>query len=107
MSNTAGTEVPEEFVRPAPPAGLPGPGRHWAAKEEDPREWATALPGKTCRWRGSGAGHACGEPAVLQKLRGVRRRIWWFYCARHSYGRWIEGGKVMVWAPEPDAEAPK
>lgn len=94
MSNNA------EVARPAPP-GEAGEGFEWAAVPETSREWTAAQPGKTCRWRGSGAGHACGQAAIVAKVRGVHRRIWWNYCGDHSYGRWIEDGVVMCWQRRP------
>ena len=33
--------------------------------------------------------------------RGTYRTQWWAYCERHSFGRWIEDGKVMHWILRP------
>lgn len=93
---TAKSKAP---VRPEPP-GEPGKGYHWEPAEDTSKDWALAQPGKTCRWRGSGEPRACGRSAVLRRLRGVQRRIWWNYCDDHAgreYGHWAEDGKVMFW----------
>jgi hypothetical protein len=98
------------FVRPAPPHTA-DEGMKWTVIQENEREWRPADPDKDCRWRGSGAGHACGAPATVQVLRGIRRQIWWRYCASHAlsaYGRWAEDGKVCRYqlADDPDWRPP-
>lgn len=103
MSNeTAGTVA----ERPARPQDAPA-GFHYEAVPESPDSWLPAEPGRTCRWRGSNkTARACGQPAVVQRLRGVRRAIWWNYCPLHSYGRWVENGKVLSWLPRENPPAP-
>jgi hypothetical protein len=42
----------------------------------------------------------CGQPSVLAVRRNYRGRPegqLWPYCPEHSYGRWVEDGKVMHW----------
>jgi hypothetical protein len=45
--------------------------------------------------------HACGQPAVIAVMHGIKRRVPWYHCAEHSYGRWVEDVKgkpaVMEW----------
>lgn len=94
MSEDAAVAVTDGAARPAVPHEAPD-GYHWEALPEAGK-WAPAQPGKKCRWRGS-AEHACGQPAVLVLTRGIRRPIPWNYCAEHSYGRWLEDGKVLTW----------
>ncbi len=59
-----------------------------------------------CRY-GAGPGKpACGAPSVLQINRGKhvdgRGRVdsWWSYCEEHTYGSWIEDGRVWHWSLE-------
>jgi hypothetical protein len=104
VSSDAGTAVPEGFVRPEPPEP-PEVDTRWASIADDPGEWALSDPGRRCRWRGSGAGTACGDAAVLRRVRGIVRRIPWHYCGTHGYdeyGRWAENGKVMHWELRDD-----
>jgi hypothetical protein len=105
VSSNAGTEAPAPPGRPEVPHPAP-PGSHWEAAAEPGREWAAARPGAKCRWRGAGATRAHGEPAVIARLHGLTRRIWWNYCLAHADGRWLENGVVMVWKTVPDKEAP-
>jgi hypothetical protein len=106
VSNDASAAV----VRPDPPY-VPEPGDRWEAAEAS-TDWSLAEPGSTCRWRGSGDPHACGDTAVVRLVRGIKRRIQWNYCAPHAvgkYGKWVEDGKVVQWvlAPGPDWSPPK
>jgi hypothetical protein len=101
VSNDASAAV----VRPDPPYALQ-PGDRWEAVEAEP-DWSLAEPDGTCRWRGSGDPHACGDAAAVQLVRGIKRRIKWKYCAPHGaskYHRWVEDGKVMRWALAPDPD---
>jgi hypothetical protein len=101
---TMATDSARERLKPAEPAGE---GLEWAPVEEDPRVWAPAEDGATCRGQGprpegGGRPHAHGAPAQVRTRRGVGRRVWWNYCApEHSYGRWAEDGKVWRWAKRP------
>lgn len=46
--------------------------------------------------RRQGPGHVtCGEPSVISLRRG--RSGLWGYCISHTFGRWIEDGRVMHW----------
>jgi hypothetical protein len=93
--------------RPDPPYEAP-PGDRWTVVADDPRRWQPAGPGAVCRFRGS-AKTACGQPAVVRRLTGVTRMIWWNYDLQHADGRWVENGKVVHWELEedPDWHAPK
>lgn len=99
MSNDAAVAVPDGFTRPEPPYEAPD-GQHWEAAREGP-EWDVAGPGRKCRFRGASE-RACGEPAGLVRLRGIKTRIPWNYCLAHAYGRWAEDGKVMTWKLRDD-----
>ncbi len=79
--------------RPADTREVPD-GYELVAVEEGP-DWRidTARP---CR-RGFGPHHPfCRQPSIVATTRGERRQ-WWAYCPLHSYGRWVEDGKVMHW----------
>jgi hypothetical protein len=113
-NETAGPAAP---ARPAPPAEAPPAGTHWAARPANPKAWrlASVIPGRddtgTCRWRGSGDLRACGDKAVIELRRGIKRVAWWRYCQKHAYGRWAEessSGKmtVMEYAAVPGEEEP-
>ena len=45
---------------------------------------------------------SCGEPSAIAILRGKTRKTWWGYCLPHSFGRWVEGGRVMCWILKAD-----
>jgi hypothetical protein len=101
------------FARPAPLSD-PEPGMRWEAVRADPAEWSAVPPPepgeapKGCRFRGK-APRACGQPAALRMMRGIRSRIPWFYCAADAYreyGVWAEdaGAEVLVmrWQQVPE-----
>lgn len=100
MSNDAAVTVTGGFTRPEPPHAAEA-GHHWEAVQEG-SEWGVAEPGKKCRYRGP-AEHSCGAEAGVVLTRGISRRIPWNYCVpAHSYGRWVEDGKVMTWHLKED-----
>jgi hypothetical protein len=71
------------------------------AVEEGP-DWRTEDGTRRCS-HGTGR---CDERAVLALQRGTKRKMWYRYCPGHSYGRWVEDGKVMCWIlreKQPDA----
>lgn len=93
-----GAEGVRERLKPTEPAG---DGFEWAVAEEGP-DWGPAADGSTCRAPGpapvGGRPHAHGAPASVSLVRGLSRRVRWNYCVpEHSYGRWLEDGKVMHW----------
>jgi hypothetical protein len=102
LSNDAAVGTARPPVPHDPPAGF-----HWEAAEDVTGSWRPADPGKPCRYRGSGDARACGSPAVVRKIRGIKRRIWWNYCAdpEHAEGHWAEHGKVMHWQLAEDVAA--
>jgi hypothetical protein len=74
-------------------------GESWRAVPAG-REWGLAPEGRTCRWRGSPEPSACGQPAAVYVMRGIKNRIAWHYCAAHAarhYQVWTEGLTVMTW----------
>ena len=90
--------------RPEPGWEAPAGTEHIAVPEGE--DWRP-VTGKRCRAQ-AGDRKACGGPSVMEINRGrmTRRRLtgryenrpcWWAYCADHTYGRWIEDGRVMHW----------
>ena len=49
--------------------------------------------GRRCRYQSGHPLQYCGKPTVAAMWRG-RRRIRWFYCADHLYGRRIANGRI-------------
>jgi hypothetical protein len=93
------TEV-QQAVRPEPPRE-PKPGYKWASAEAE--DAGVAEPGKTCRYRVPGPQRACGKPAGIYLVRGIGTRVKWHYCVpEHSYGHWVEDGKVLHWTEVPE-----
>jgi hypothetical protein len=92
------SQLVEDMPRPEPwDSYLPRPERlprgSWAVVPDG--DWRLDS-GHRCRY-GSPAYGWCGEPSVAALRRGRRKVSWWAYCARHLYGRWIEGGRVVDW----------
>lgn len=86
--------------RPDPPYAIRA-GHEWVAVPDT--GWRLALPEEAaerkCR---RNPRHPCpGTPvAALDRprwWRGERVTSWWFYCAEHMFGRWIEDGVIMSW----------
>jgi hypothetical protein len=75
-------------------------GHHVVAVPEAIGHWRVA-PGKPCRYARQGH-HQCGAPSIAETLRGYKRHAWWAYCASHSYGRWVEDGRVWLWILRAD-----
>lgn len=73
-------------------------GHEVVAVPEGP-EWRTEDGSRACsRVGGPAERHQpCDTPSVLALQRGTVRRQWWHYCPEHSYGRWVEDGRVMHW----------
>lgn len=94
------TEV-QQAVRPDPPRE-PRPGYRWAAVEAE--DAGIAEPGTTCRYRVAGPPkQAHGVPADIYLVRGIGTRVKWHYCVPdHSYGHWVEDGKVLHWKEVPE-----
>lgn len=87
-------------------------GFHWEAVELGP-EWRVAtreeVDVRGCR---HSTRRKCPNPVAVALNRGwgrysraerKTRDAWWFYCAAHAYGRWVEDGKVMGWRAVKDA----
>lgn len=86
----------EQVQRPPVPHRA-RPGQEWVA-QRDPR-WRTRDAGR-CRYIVDRYVY-CRKPVVSELNRGrLGADHWWAYCPEHlhSYGRWIEGGKVLTWA---------
>ena len=84
-------------TRPAPPSEAT-PGYVWVIKPDSgPLDWRVATPeesaSRVCR---RSQRDPCPNRPVAALVRG-RRRVDYFYCAEHMYGRWIEDGQVMAW----------
>jgi hypothetical protein len=94
------TEV-QQAVRPEPPRE-PRPGWKWAVGEAE--DAGIAEPGTTCRYRVTGPPRqACGLAAGIYLSRGIGARVKWHYCVPlHSYGHWVEDGKVVHWVEVPE-----
>jgi hypothetical protein len=97
------TEV-QNAVRPDPPRE-PRPGWKWVAAEAE--DAGIAEPGTTCRYRvpatAEAPSQAHGAPAGIYLARGIGSRVKWHYCVpEHSYGHWVEDGKVLHWTEVPD-----
>lgn len=65
-------------------------------------KWRLAEPAEQQRYTCRGTRPSCPNPPVAALLREWHRWTthtdgarWWFYCAEHMYGRWIEGHTVM------------
>lgn len=90
-------EAPEGWTWTVEVQGDPGTmgsigGRFW--------ELADNPSGKQCRF--SDHGKRCEKPGVVRLNRGWGDKPrWWWYCADHLYGRWIEDGKVVGWELKP------
>lgn len=89
----------QTVIRPEPWENPDPTGFHFEAFESQPW-WRVAAPGDAHRCRWTVTQHVtCGNPSVAaidrSSTKGLSR--WWFYCAEHLYGRWIEDGKVMEW----------
>lgn len=93
--------------RPAPGREAPAGCEFVAAVDE---LWRVGGRGdRRCRYWVNG--RSCGQPSVARMNRPRHRRggfvtpTWWFYCAEHLYGRWIEDGHVMAWHVRENAPA--
>lgn len=91
-------------MRPEPPTYQPAEGYVWTVVPDEGLRWrvVTDLPTSRmmgCRGSlGPGLGY-CHRNSVARMDRGRSgRERWFFYCADHLYGRWIEDGQVMSWA---------
>lgn len=80
------TEIPEGYHVVAVPEAI----GHWRIAE-----------GKPCRYARQGR-IQCGEPSVVECLRGDKRPQFWAYCPDHSYGRWAENGRAWCWILRAD-----
>jgi hypothetical protein len=87
--------------RPAPPDYPPRDGYAWTVVVDEDWRLATADEAAIRKCRGS-TWHPCPNPPAAALSRGFAgRRRWWFYCAEHMYGRWIEDGQVVMWSARP------
>ncbi len=82
----------------------PPPGYRWELHPAGP-DWSLAEGSerkRKCRHPG------CQQGAVAAINRSFRpgRRLWWFYCADHLYGRVIVDGIVMCRRAVPVEGAP-
>lgn len=96
----------EQLTRPAPPAGDVLAGYEWVVEDGGLQWRLVSRPQIRCRYRGKDG--QCENPAVVELNRGryvqatrENRDSWWAYCLEHSYERWVEGGKVVMWALRP------
>jgi hypothetical protein len=85
--------------QPPPDRDVPE-GFHLVAVPEAISHWRVC-PGKPCRYAKQGR-IQCKQPSVAEVLRGTVRHGWWAYCPSHSYGRWVENGRVWVWILRAD-----
>lgn len=98
-----------EFARPQPSSPPPA-GHHHVPVAEPLDQWRPAPQTKRCRANATKNVRACGRPAVLEFLRpgryryGKRPGVWWAYCEQHTFGRWLEGDRVMCWHVRPDGD---
>lgn len=85
--------------RPAPPDFPPRDGYAWAVVVDDDWRLATDDEAAVRKCRRS-TWHPCPNHPVAALSRDHARR-WWFYCAEHMYGRWLEAGQIVMWRPRP------
>lgn len=71
------------------------PDEAWEAVPDESWRIPPLVEQSECRW-GSPRNGYCKRPAVAVLRRGKQNR-WWAYCERHLYGRWVEGGQVLIW----------
>jgi hypothetical protein len=71
-------------------------GYEAVAVEEGPDWRITGELERLCSYVSS-SGQRCSGWPVAALQRGTARKQWWTYCPDHTYGRWIEDGKVMHW----------
>lgn len=88
-------------TRPAPPDWKRAEGYEWAVVADDgPLSWR---PATTYEQRHKRCRHSPKAPCIKQPVAALHRGAygprptWWFYCADHMYGRWIEDGHVVSW----------
>lgn len=79
---------------------VPWPGSGWEEAIAPPDVWT--FDGLPRRCRRIVRGVRCDDPAVasLARPHGQRgRRRWWPYCREHmhSYGYWIDSGRIWYW----------
>lgn len=89
--------------RPMPPAGDVPAGHEWVVEEAGPEWQLASSPQVRCRHTSKAV--KCGETASVTLNRGrwdaatgTNHDSWWAYCCAHSWGRWVEDGRVVTWA---------
>lgn len=89
------------MTRPAHPTWGPAVGFEWVAEPDI--EWRLAndaeAQARLCR---HSTRPTCPNNPVAALARtfggwGSDAYRWWFYCADHMYGRWVEDGQVYQW----------
>lgn len=95
-----------QVQRPAVPYDPVPDGYHLEVLDNEPNWKYDPGTGRICRQM------KCKNPGVgainrgwTSHKTGKSYESWWYYCAEHLYGRWIEGGKLCRWILVADEDA--